>query len=75
MLESTPRLHIIAPIFISSALHDSKITMKDMLSGKISVLYDAKEAISKLHVPTVKDPKVRKRAAVDLFSINMGGGE
>ncbi|CAA6671146.1 unnamed protein product [Spirodela intermedia] len=36
---------------------NSKITMKDVFSGKISVLYDAKEAISKLHPPILKDPK------------------
>lgn len=34
--------------------------MRDTSSGKSSVLYDAKEAISQLKAPVIKDPKVRK---------------
>ena len=32
--------------------------MKDVCNGRSTVLYDAKDAITKLNTPSVKDPKV-----------------
>lgn len=34
--------------------------MKDVFSGKVTVIYNAKEAISGLKTPIVNDPKVIK---------------
>ena len=36
------------------------LTLKDLSSGEIRVVYDAKEVISGLQTPVVKDPKVPK---------------
>ncbi|KAJ6812253.1 oxysterol-binding protein-related protein 4C-like [Iris pallida] len=36
---------------------DRTVTLKDIHNGKVTVLYDAKEVISKLNTPVVNDPK------------------
>ncbi|KAF8400204.1 hypothetical protein HHK36_013500 [Tetracentron sinense] len=36
---------------------DSTITVKDSEEGNVTVIYNAKEAISRFNTPTVKDPK------------------
>ncbi|KAL2534470.1 Oxysterol-binding protein-related protein 4B [Abeliophyllum distichum] len=36
---------------------DRAVTVKDVFSGKVTVIYNAKEAISGLKTPIVKDPK------------------
>lgn len=43
------------------------VTAKDVSTGKSTTIYDAKEVLSGLKTPTVKDPKVNYMHAV-LFS-------
>ncbi|PON48939.1 Oxysterol-binding protein [Parasponia andersonii] len=45
------------PLFEINGQWDRTVTLKDLNSGEVKVLYNAKEVISKLQIPIVKDPK------------------
>ncbi|XP_073010495.1 oxysterol-binding protein-related protein 4C-like isoform X1 [Typha latifolia] len=47
----------LTPIYVIDGFWDSTVSLKDVNSGKVSVLYDAKRAISILKTPILKDPK------------------
>ncbi|GMN62076.1 hypothetical protein TIFTF001_031171 [Ficus carica] len=54
------------PIFEIDGHWDKTVTIKDLTSGEVRVIYNAKEVISGLKTPIVKDPKTIPKA--------MGGG-
>lgn len=45
------------------------VSMKDINNGKLSIIYNAKEMLSGLKTPTVKDPKVsNSNSALQFFA-------
>ncbi|XP_024024223.1 oxysterol-binding protein-related protein 4C isoform X3 [Morus notabilis] len=51
------------PLFEINGHWDRTVTVKDLTSGKVRVIYNSKEVISGLKTPMVKDPKSKRLKA------------
>lgn len=47
----------------------STVTVKDTSNAQVRVIYDAKEVISRLHTPFVKDSEVLKYTYISLSCV------
>lgn len=54
-------------ILVVNQFYDTcrSVTVKDVLTGKTRTIYDAKEALSGMKAPIVKDPKVQFHESIN----------